>query len=78
MVSSELPQRRHARARCPALHGKHLVLIVGPECGLLSGGAIIGLIQGYADQVPIVCQADASVVELFQLPFNLFQTPAHL
>ena len=44
----------------------------------MPGGAVIGLVQGGADHVPIVCQADASVIERFQLPFNLFQAPAHL
>ena len=52
-------------------------MIDDPERGSRLGGAIIGFIQGDADDVPIVCQADASVVEIVQLLVNLFQALTH-
>ena len=60
------------------MHGKDLVTFQCLVRSPLSRGAIVGLIQVRANRVPMTGQADASVVELFQFPFYLFQTRPHL
>ena len=76
MIRGELPHRRGARARRPALHGKHLVLVERHQRSPLSRGAIIGFVQGFVQHIPVQREPDAPIVEFFQLAFNLLQTRA--
>jgi hypothetical protein len=78
VVGSELPQRRSARLRRPALHGKEAILFQYQPRRILPRGTVIGFVQGFSQPVGVEGQANASIVELFQVALDLFQTLAQL
>src|SRR5581483_9322506 len=75
-VAGELPQRRGALLRSPALHGEHLVALRDETPGALALRAIVRLVEPFAEEVAVERQPDAPVVELLELALDLGEAGA--